>query len=157
MLIETGNMLTREHGQVIEDFFTPRRHVDATISSTISRLIYATAKHVQHYASDIVCEIDRIREDFFDPEKTGTSRYLIGFRDNGVDDVIAVVYRLTQERSSPYHAVYEVEIEHHADGDVVLSMSEVKQLVLIMPNGRILKSGILVPEETQSDNRKKEA
>lgn len=150
LLIRTGKALTHERGQVTEAFCNPPyRHVDASISSTISCLIYATARMVQHYASDIVCEIDRIREDFFDPERAGTSRFLIGFRENGVDAVSAVLYRLTQEGSNPYHAVFVVEIEHRADGAVVLTMSEVKELVLIMPNGRILKSGIPAADDAQ--------
>lgn len=150
LLIRTGKALTHERGQVTEAFCNPPyRHVDASISSTISCLIYATARMVQHYASDIVCEIDRIREDFFDPERAGTSRFLIGFRENGVDAVSAVLYRLTQEGSNPYHAVFVVEIEHRADGAVVLTMSEVKELVLIMPNGRMLKSGIPAADDAQ--------
>lgn len=150
LLIRTGKALTHERGQVTEAFCNPPyRHVDASISSTISCLIYATARMVQHYASDIVCEIDRIREDFFDPERAGTSRFLIGFRNNGVDAVSAVLYRLTQEGSNPYHAVFVVEIEHRADGAVVLTMSEVKELVLIMPNGRMLKSGIPAADDAQ--------
>lgn len=158
LLIRTEKVLTHERGQVVEACYNPpHRHVDASISSTISCLIYATARMVQHYASDIVCEIDRIREDFFDPERSGTSRFLIGFRDNGVDAVSAVLYRLTQEGSNPYHAVFEVEIEHRADGAVILAMSEVKELVLILSNGHRLASGMPDPGETPEGPARKEA
>ena len=89
--------------------------VDGTMYQTLSALIKAAGTLVEHYIADVLCDIDVLRKDFFDASKSGTSYYLIGFRQNGVDSAPAVLHRMITEYQSPYKKIWLIVINHEED------------------------------------------
>ena len=105
-----------ETGYSVESYGKFVRY-DANLSSIFTRLIQEAGRWCESYASDILIEIDSIKEQ---AERGKPGRFVLGFRQFGVDNASFIESRLKNDPyGKEYRAIWVVDIEIDDDMETV--------------------------------------
>jgi len=117
-LIKNGKLVEEGHGQVVDSCSVDgKRFKTCNINmSSIYSLLIKEAARCDHYASDVVLDIESIEEKLKAAQTSWD--YYVGFRDMGVDGPSFVKIRLEKANDAddtPYRALYRLECTPDAD------------------------------------------